>query len=78
MGNKNGKKGANLTEFEIETIMANTNFTRSQIVQWHESFIRDCPNGKLSKKKFAEVYKTFYPNGKTEKYANQVFHVFDS
>lgn len=31
-----------------------------------KGFLRDCPNGRLDKKKFIEVYKRFYPQGKAD------------
>ena len=38
---------------------------------------KDCPKGELDKKKFTEVYKEFYPQGKADKFCAQVFNVFD-
>jgi Ca2+-binding EF-hand superfamily protein len=65
MGNKNVKtKKTILTEAEIVSLVANTSFTREEIVKWHEGFIKDCPKGSLDKKKFIDVYKVFYPQGK--------------
>lgn len=31
-------------------LLANTQYTREQIVQWHKGFIKDCPSGQLDKK----------------------------
>lgn len=39
---------------------------------------KDCPSGKLNKKKFIEVYKQFYPTGKAEKFCEYVFRTFDT
>jgi hypothetical protein len=33
-----------------------------------QGFLRDCPNGKLDKKKFVDVYKQFYPQGKADSF----------
>lgn len=80
MGNKSGKKKdpTQLTEEEVQMLLANTQYTREQIMQWHRGFLKDCPSGQLDKKKFTEVYKEFYPQGKAEKFCAQVFEVFDS
>ena len=67
-----------LTEDEIELLLANTNLDRFKIIEWHEGFLRDCPNGKLNKKKFEETYKQLYPDGHPEKYSQYVFDVFDA
>lgn len=34
------------------------------MLRWHNGFIHDCPKGELDKKKFIELYKEFYPQGK--------------
>ncbi|CAF0761753.1 unnamed protein product [Rotaria sordida] len=81
MGQKTSKQKKDLTHLsdeEIERLTKNTTYTKQQIQDWHQGFIRDCPNGKLDKKKFLEVYKKFYPEGKAEKFCSQVFKAFDS
>jgi Ca2+-binding EF-hand superfamily protein len=47
MGNKAGKKKnpTELTEDEINLLLANTSFSREEIVKWHEGFVKDCPKG---------------------------------
>jgi len=79
MGNKGSKKKDKniLTEEEINLLLANTQYTKEQIIQWHSGFLKDCPKGELDKKKFTEVYKEFYPQGKADKFCGQVFNVFD-
>lgn len=80
MGNKSGKgkkDSTKLTEEDIQLLIANTNFDREQIISWHQGFLKDCPKGELDKKKFTEVYKEFYPQGKADKFCGQVFQVFD-
>ncbi|CAF0968588.1 unnamed protein product [Adineta steineri] len=79
MGAKKSKEvSTELTAKQIALIKANTKYTDQEIREWHTGFIRDCPNGKLDKKKFAEVYKQFYPDGKVDKYCKHAFDTFDT
>jgi len=79
MGNKTGKKDpTKITEEEFQILLACTSFSREEINQWHSGFIKDCPKGKLDKKRFIEVYKVFYPQGKADKFCSHVFKVFDT
>ena len=39
---------------------------------------KDCPNGKLDKKKFASTFSELYPGGNPEKYSGYVFEHFDA
>ena len=69
--------GVELSDETVNRLTKNTNYTPEQIHQWHQSFLRDCPNGKLSSRQFIEVYKKFYPEFEAEKYSSQVFRTFD-
>lgn len=40
-------------------------------------FQRDCPDGKLSKSKFIDIYKQFYKKGQVAKFCEHAFRVFD-
>ncbi|VDP88949.1 unnamed protein product [Echinostoma caproni] len=62
MGNLLGSH-KKLPKEDLEFLRSNTNFTKKQIKQWYRGFIRDCPSGQLSKKKFIEVYSGFFPDG---------------
>ncbi|CAF0989772.1 unnamed protein product [Didymodactylos carnosus] len=80
MGNKADKKSRTSTELtprEIQMLKANTKYTEKEIREWHAGFLRDCPTGKLDKKKFVEVYKQFYPQGKADTFCKYAFNTFD-
>jgi len=80
MGNKGAKKSAPtvLTPKQIAMLRANTNYSEREIREWHAGFIRDCPNGRLDRKKFTEVYKQFYPHGKADSFCKLAFDTFDT
>ncbi|CAF3771579.1 unnamed protein product [Rotaria magnacalcarata] len=81
MGQKSGKKQKDFTQLsdeDINRLTKNTSYSREQIQEWHQGFLHDCPYGKVDKKKFIDVYKKFYPEGKAENFCTQVFKAFDS
>ncbi|CAF1153606.1 unnamed protein product [Rotaria sp. Silwood1] len=81
MGNTQAGKTSSSTELtpkHIALLKANTKFSEQEIRQWHTGFLRDCPTGKLDKKKFMEVYKQFYPSGKADNFCKYAFNTFDA
>ncbi|UJR31314.1 hypothetical protein I4U23_018812 [Adineta vaga] len=79
MGGKQAKQtSTELTDKHIALLKANTKYDEKAIREWHASFIRDCPTGRLDKKKFTEVYQKFYPTGKPDKYCKYAFDTFDA
>ncbi|UJR15432.1 hypothetical protein I4U23_002376 [Adineta vaga] len=80
MGNKGAKKSGSteLTTKQIAMLRANTKYSEREIREWHAGFLRDCPNGRLDKKKFIEVYKQFYPQGKADNFCKLAFDTFDA
>ncbi|CAF3143640.1 unnamed protein product [Rotaria socialis] len=79
MGNKQPKTSSTeLTDKQFALLKANTDYSDQEIREWHAGFIRDCPNGRLDKKKFIEVYKQFYPTGKPETFCKYAFDAFDA
>ncbi|EUB56238.1 Neuronal calcium sensor 2 [Echinococcus granulosus] len=76
MGNALGSR-KKLPKEDLDFLMSNTHFTKKQIKQWYNGFIRDCPSGQLSKKKFIEVYSGFFPDGNAEEFCTHVFRTFD-
>nr|CDS26583.1 neuronal calcium sensor [Hymenolepis microstoma] len=76
MGNALGPHRT-LPKEDLNFLMNNTNFTKKQIKEWYQGFIRDCPSGQLSKKKFIEVYSSFFPTGDADQFCTHVFRTFD-
>ncbi|CAF0778241.1 unnamed protein product [Rotaria sordida] len=78
MGHQESKNyTSELDDETIERLTKNTKYTPEQIREWHASFLRDCPNGKLTSTQFVDVYKKFYTEAEAEKYSYQVFRTFD-
>ncbi|CAF1069488.1 unnamed protein product, partial [Didymodactylos carnosus] len=76
MGCVSSKK--KLSKADLQFLQENTEFSKEQIVDWYEGFILDCPTGELTKKKFIQVYRQFFPNGKAEAFCEHIFRTFDA
>ncbi|KAI3382262.1 hypothetical protein SNEBB_011444 [Seison nebaliae] len=76
MGKSESKQ--KLSDHDINFLTKTTGFTKTEILDWHQGFLKDCPCGKLDKKKFIHVYKQFYPQGKADKFCEHVFRTFDT
>ena len=61
MGNKASSKGKKdptvLSDEDLKTLKANTQYTEDEIRAWHFGFLKDCPTGKLDRKQFLHVYR---------------------
>lgn len=79
---KRTSQKVNLTEDDIIFIMANTDFTRAKIIEWHAQFIKQCPLGKINRKEFVQFYKQLTPgndnNIDEDRFCEYVFKAFDS
>ncbi|CAF1288864.1 unnamed protein product [Rotaria sordida] len=80
MGGKGSKKGVpqQLTPKQIAMLKATTPFSEKDIQEWHATFLRQSPTGKLNKKQFVEVYKKFYSGSKADMYCQLAFSMFDA
>ena len=63
--------------YDFYYISKDTGLTLNEIQSWYDSFMIDCPKGKLSRRKFYQVYKKFYPYGKPLNFSNLIFNTFD-
>jgi len=73
MGHKNTK----LRPEVLDKLIRETKFSEAELHQWHKGFMHDCPSGKLSYEEFQGIYKQFFPQGNSEKFAKFVFTTFD-
>lgn len=76
-GTKSSSKKNKLTEDEIQELRLSTEFTENELHTWNKAFREKCPNGKMSEKKFAEIYKNHYSTGDASVFAGHVFRTFD-
>ena len=66
-----------LKEEDIEFLTQNTRFQKEEIKKWFKAFQSDCPDGRLTKSKFIEIYKMFFSSGNPETFCENVFRTFD-
>ena len=62
----------------LEFLKASTGYDESTIKQMHKMFMKECPNGRLTPKKFIDLYKLFIWRGNAEMYCEHVFRTFDT
>lgn len=67
-----------LTDEDVEFLTKNTQYSAKEIREWYTAFRKDCPDGKLTKKKFVEIYKNFFSSGNPDKFCEHVFRTFDA
>nr|XP_027200165.1 calmodulin-like protein 12 [Dermatophagoides pteronyssinus] len=77
MGCSNSKSSVQLTDEDVQFLMKNTNYSEKEIRDWYKGFQVDCPEGKLSRDKFIEIYKVFFKGGNPEKFCQHVYRTFD-
>lgn len=78
MGCSTTKAARFLTKDDMAYLVENTRFPQDDIKDWYKRFLYDCPNGKLTKKKFIKIYKLFFPKGCPTKFCERIYKNFDS
>ena len=73
MGVHQGKLAPN----ELDDLTRRTTFNTQEVRTWYEKFLKDYPHGYMNKEQFKKVYKGYYRDGDSEKFAEHVFRVFD-
>ncbi|CAF3616956.1 unnamed protein product [Rotaria socialis] len=76
MGCVSSKK--KLSKADLDFIIPLGSLSVHLFMEWYEGFILDCPNGELTKKKFIQVYRQFFPNGQAEAFCTHIFRTFDA
>jgi len=54
-----------------------TRFDRNELELCYKNFHKDCPNDKLDKAKFLQIYQQVFPFGDPDEFAQYTFKVFD-
>jgi Ca2+-binding EF-hand superfamily protein len=74
MGNQ---KSSSLPPQLVEELEVMTSFSYAEINDLYRQFRHDCPDLKMSKIQFRELYRGTFPNGDPDKFADLVFKSFD-
>lgn len=72
-----GNKAPKISKDDLDYLMDKTSFTDKQIKEWYKGFMKDCPSGELSRRKFIDIYQTMFPEGKAVAFYEHVFRTFD-
>ncbi|XP_062330711.1 recoverin b [Osmerus eperlanus] len=75
MGNR--KSGA-LSKDLLEDLKLNTMYSEEQLCTWYQTFLKECPSGRISRQQFETIYASFFPDADPKAYACHVFRSFDS
>lgn len=71
-----GKSQSKLSPTDLNDLVKETYFDKSELRQWYKGFLNDCPSGVLDQDEFAKIYKAFFPFGNPAAFAAHVFKVF--
>jgi len=67
-----------LSDEDLDFLKAHTSYSEKKIKTWYKGFMRDCPNGELTRDSFIQIYKQFFPKGRAENFCEHVFRAFDT
>ncbi|KAG2460906.1 S-modulin-like [Polypterus senegalus] len=73
----NGKSSA-LSKGILEDLKLNTKYSEEELCTWYQSFLKECPSGRISKEQFENIYASFFPDADPKTYAQHVFRSFDT
>lgn len=63
---------------QLNELLSNTKFTKSEIRTMYRGFKQECPGGIVQEETFKEIYGKFFPHGNSGLYAHHVFKAFDA
>ncbi|KAL4658254.1 recoverin-like [Arapaima gigas] len=73
----NSKSGA-LSKDLLEDLKLNTRYSEEELSAWYQTFLKECPNGRITKEQFESIYASFFPDADPTEYARHVFRSFDT
>lgn len=72
-----GKKNSKLEPEVLTDLKNETEFNEREIKEWYNGFLIDYPHGYLTVNEFKDIFTQFYPNGKSDTFAEHTFRTFD-
>ena len=67
-----------LAEEDIDFLVRNTAITREQVVSQFKIFLKNHPDGRISKKSFQSMMQACYPGADTEKLGKHIWRMYDT
>ena len=69
---------ASLSPKELNQLSEDTGLSKLAIQDWHKRFITECPTGNISKERYMNLYRSYYPRARnSDTYAQMLFVAFD-
>ena len=78
MGGGSSKECLTLSEGDLSFLERTTKMAREEIQVWHQGFLKDCPEGELSRDHFVSMYSQMFPGGNPTAFSENVFRTFDT
>ena len=78
MGGGSSKECSTLSEGDLSFLVRNTKMATEEIQVWHQGFLKDCPDGELSRDQFVSMYSQMFPGGDPTAFSENVFRTFDT
>ena len=67
-----------LSQDDLEFLQNKTSYDKDTIIDFHDGFMSDCRDGKLSPENFCDIYSKCFPGVNAREFCDHVFRTFDS
>ena len=74
---KGGSKHNHVPEDVEEYLLRCTNFTARELKKWYKTFMKYCPQERMTTEQFIKIYTYFFTEGDASAFAKHVFRTFD-
>lgn len=72
------KDMSSLTPKDLSQLTEETGLSKLAIQDWHKRFMQECPTGNISKERYVNLYRSYYPRARnSDAYAQMLFLAFD-
>jgi Ca2+-binding EF-hand superfamily protein len=69
---------SSLATKELNQLSEETGLSKVSIQDWHKRFMQECPTGNISKERYINLYRSYYPRARNaDIYAQMLFTAFD-